>query len=107
MEESRNAETVAEGVLWRAVTKNSRKWKRLSAATKKGTRQRGVGHRVLSRSVRLSVMPRLVPSRNARMEIPASDRSPVGKFEGSRDVVSLVELEREDAGALPESESEA
>jgi hypothetical protein len=59
------------------VTKNSRKWKRLSAATKNGMRQNGVRYTV-RRSVKLVVRPRLVPRRKARSEIPESDFEPVG-----------------------------
>jgi hypothetical protein len=45
---------------------------------KNGTRQRGVGKTMLRRTVVMIVIPRDVPIRKARREIPDSDFEPFG-----------------------------
>lgn len=67
---------------------------------KKGTRQRGVGNTVLSSRDRLIARPKLTPSKVARREIPARDRLPIGKFEGSRSTAPALELEHDEAELL-------
>lgn len=77
---SKNAATVACGVLYRAVVQNSRKWKVESAAAKKGRRQRGDDVPKSTSTMATADRARAAPSPKARSAIPSSDFGCPGKY---------------------------
>jgi hypothetical protein len=78
--ERRKEEICVEGVLYRAVAQNSRKWKRESIARKKGVRHDG--EEVVKRMYRDRVVQkvRALPRRRDRIAMPERDLGWPGRY---------------------------
>jgi hypothetical protein len=69
----RKEEICAAGVLYAAVTQNSRKWKMASEEMKKGMRHNGLGARNRRWIVDCTETVRTTPTRRERMAMPERD----------------------------------